>query len=315
MKRVLVVYYTQTGQLGSVVRSLTAPLAASPEVALRVVRLQPQPPYPFPWPLFRFLDVFPESVYLESPPIQPVDVAADESFDLVIIAYQVWFLSPSLPVTAFLKSETGRRLLGGKPIVTIITCRNMWLMAQEKMKRLLSDMGARLIDNVVLTDRGGLSTFVTTPRWLLTGRNDGFWGFPRAGIAAADIVACERFGRALGDALARNEERAGKPLLSGLRAVDVDERLIASERVGQRSFLVWGRLLRAVGPQGSWRRLPVLLVYVVFLVSLILTVVPLTMMLKALLRPLVARRLAAQKAYFEQPSGSSAHRMSTLRGG
>lgn len=315
MKRVLVVYYTQTGQLGAVVRRLTAPLADRPDVVLRLLPLEPEPAYPFPWPFFRFLDAFPESVYLDPPPLKPIEVAADESFDLIILAYQVWFLSPSLPVTAFLKSETGRRLLAGKPIVTIIACRNMWLMAQEKMKQLLTDAGARLIDNVVLTDRGGLSTFITTPRWLLTGRNDGFWGFPPAGIAAADVLGCERFGHALAHALARDEERAGQPLLRGLRAVEVDERLIASERVGQRSFLVWGRLLRAVGPPGSWRRLPVLLVYVVFLVSLILTVVPLTLLLKALLRPLLARRLAAQKAYFEQPSGSSRHRLSTARGG
>ena len=54
-------------------------------------------------------------------------VRADEQFDLVILAYQVWYLAPSGPITAFLKSEAGRRLLHGRPVVTVIACRNMWL--------------------------------------------------------------------------------------------------------------------------------------------------------------------------------------------
>jgi hypothetical protein len=310
MKRVLVLYYTQTGQLSAIVRRLTAPLQARADVSLRMVALQPQTPFPFPWTFFEFLDIFPESVYLDPPPNRSIDIAAGESFDLVILAYQVWFLSPSLPVTAFLKSDAARRLLVGKPVITVIGCRNMWLIAQEKTKRLLQDLGAHLIDNIVLTDRGGFSTFITTPRWLLTGRKEGFWGLPAAGIAADDIAATARFGHALANALARDEERTGRPLLSGLQAANVDVRLIASERVAHRSFLVWGRLLRAAGPAGSWRRRPILLVYVVFLVALIITVVPISIALKALLRPLIAGALARQKIYYEQPSGSSAERVS-----
>jgi hypothetical protein len=314
MKRVLVVYYSQTGQLGAVVRSLAAPLASSRDVELRVIELRPQAPHPFPWPLSRFFDAFPECIYLDPPPIEPLEVGPNEQFDLVILAYQVWFLSPSLPITAFLKSDAARRLLAGKPVVTLIACRNMWLMAQEQMKNLLSAIGARLIDNIVLTDRGGLSTFITTPRWLLTGRRSGFWGMPPAGVTEGDIAASARFGRALAAALARNEERSGKPLLTGLKAVEVDVRLIASERLGYRSFRVWARLLRAVGKPGSARRRPVLAIYVIFLVCVILIVVPITVLLKALLRPLLAPQLQRQKAYFEQPSGSSAQRMNVFHG-
>jgi len=312
MKRVLVVCYSQTGQLGEVVRNVTAPLAESAAIELRVIALQPERPYPFPWGFFSFLDAFPESVRLDPGPIRPIDVASDEHYDLVILAYQVWFLSPSQPVTAFLKSDAARRLLAGKPVVTLIACRNMWLMAQEKTKALLAALGARLIDNVVFTDRGGFSTFITTPRWLLTGRREAFWGMPRAGVNDADIAAGSRFGRALLSALARDEERSGVPLLRGLQAATVDVRLIASERIAHRSFLIWGRLLRAVGPPGSRRRRPVLLVYVVFLICMIITVVPISMLVKALLRPLLARRLVQQQNYFEQPSGSMSERMGTL---
>ena len=84
----------------------------------------------------------------------------------------------------------------------------MWLIAQEKMKALLDDLGARLIDNVVLADQGkSLYTFVTTPRWLLTGKKDAFWFFPKAGIYEEEIASSSRFGARLCDALQKNEEQ------------------------------------------------------------------------------------------------------------
>ncbi len=47
----------------------------------------------------------------------------------------------------------------------------MWIMAQEKVKVLLKELEATLIDNVVLIDKGSsLETFITTPRWMLTGK-------------------------------------------------------------------------------------------------------------------------------------------------
>ena len=92
-------------------------------------------------------------------------------------------------------------------------------------------------------------------------------------------------------------------MLSGLGAVRVDEKLIASERVGSRSFHVWGRLMLALGPQGSRARTCGLLLYVAFLVTLILTLVPVTALLKKLLSPLLRGRTQRQKAYFAAPSG------------
>src|SRR3546814_19926645 len=61
MKRVLVVYFSQTGQLRRVAESLCAPLTAA-GVEVDWCALQPRQPYPFPWPFFRFFDQFPETV-------------------------------------------------------------------------------------------------------------------------------------------------------------------------------------------------------------------------------------------------------------
>jgi len=310
MKRVLVVHYSQSGQLSAVLHSITAPLERDPDIEVVYENLKPVQDFPFPWSFFRFLDAFPESVYLDPPEMQPLSVDPSSRFDLIILGYTVWYLSPSQPITGFLKSDAGRRLLKGTPVVTVTACRNMWLKAQEKVKAMLADVGALHIDHAALIDQGpAAATFFSTPRWLLTGRKDAFWGFPPAGIAESEIAGASRFGRAIAAALRNGDVLAQAPLLRGLEAVKVDDRLIASEHIAHRSFLIWGKLLRKVGKPGAPQRLPVLLLYVTFLITMIAVVVLPSMVVRVLLRPLSKKRTGAQKAAYELPSGSESFRM------
>jgi hypothetical protein len=304
MKKVLVVHFSQTGQLARIVRQLAAPLAAAPDVRLVEEVLRPIAPYPFPWPFWRFLDAMPESALLEPPALEPFAVPAEAQFDLIILAYQVWFLAPAGPITAFLKSDAGRRLLRGRPVVTVVACRNMWLTAQESVKELLREAGCRLQDHVAFCDPGRtLATLVTTPRWMLTGRRDAFLGLPAAGVAEREIATAERFGRALLGGLRAGRELGGAPLLAGLGAVRVDPQLIFSERAGKRMFALWSRVIRFAGPPGCPLRRPLLALFCVYLVAVIATVVPASLLLQRMLRPLLARRLEAQRVLLELPSG------------
>jgi len=304
MKRVLLVHFSQTGQLARVARRLTSPLAAAGDVELVEEVLRPRRPYPFPWPAWRFLDAMPETVLLEPPALEPLTAGADECFDLVVLAYQVWYLAPSGPMTAFLKSEEGRRLLRGRPVVTVIACRNMWLVAQETVKHLIQEAGGRLRDNVAFVDGGGtLASFVTTPRWVLTGRRDAFWGLPAAGVAEEEIRNADRFGRALLAGLRADRERSDEPMLTGLGAARVNPRLIFSERAGQRVFSLWSRLIRRGGAPGSAGRRLMLALFCAYLIAVILTLVPLSLLVQRLMIPLFSRRLESQRTYFELPSG------------
>lgn len=315
-KRILVVYWSQSGQTEKIARSMVAPLE---EAGMTVVhkRLEPAVEYPFPWSVIRFLDVFPESVHLDPPAMAPLfDAGESTDFDLVIVVYQVWFLSPSPPVTGFLKSEEGRRVLRDTPVVTVTACRNMWLTAQEKVKAMLDDAGARHRDHVAVTDPGPpLATFITTPRWMLTGRRGerGGW-LPPAGVSEEQIRGMARFGRALLDGLSRDAEREDTPMLSGLAAAPVDRRFIMSETIGHRSFRIWGKLIRLFGRQGQKRRWPVLYVYMVFLILMIVTVVPVSLLIQAVARPLLAGRLAEKQRAFESPSGAGRERMEVFDG-
>lgn len=301
MKRVLLVHFSQTGQLSRIARELTAPLAHAHDIELVVEELRPREPYPFPWPAWRFLDAMPESVALDPPALERLSEKTRGHFDLVIVAYQVWYLAPSGPITAFLKSTD---VLRGRPVVTVVACRNMWLTAQETVKRLIQEAGGELRDNVVFTDQGStLASFITTPRWLLTGKRDAFWGLPPAGVAESEIAAAPRFGHALVSALRAGRERVRAPMLAGLGAAKVDPRLIFSERAGSRAFGAWSRIIRLGGRQGSIARVPLLALFCIYLVAMILVVVPPSLILQRLLRPLLARKLQSAKAYFELPSG------------
>ena len=309
MGRILVIYYTQTGQLRRIARSMLEPLVRRPDVEVVWHEVVPKPAYPFPWKFLSFLDAFPESVYLDPPSVAAGDFDPDAHYDLVILAYQVWFLAPSLPVMGFLKSPQAR-VLRGKRVVTVIACRNMWTAAHGSMLEKLRARGAQLADNVVFTDQGPLwSTFITTPWWLLTGNQGPLFNvLPKAGISDKEISRAARFGHALADALPRICRGEPGPFLAGLQAVKVNPLTMMAERVGHRSFRLWGALMRAVGGPGDVRRKPLLLVYALFLIGAIVLVLPVTLTLAAIATRL-SQRVAAQALELEAPTGSSGERL------
>ena len=310
VKKVLLVQYSQSGQLSEVAKSVTAPLATSDSIELHTLTLSPEKSFPFPWPLISFFNIFPECVYLDPPALKPFEIDKNQKFDLIILAYQVWFLAPSLPISAFLQSEDGKRLLHDTPVITLIGCRNMWVMAQQAVVQLLNKANAHLIDNIVLTDQGStLASFITTPRWVLTGKKNAFLGFPAAGISTQDIQQSKRFGHAIHDALNNDDEKNNKPILTGLGAAKVDISVVQSEKAGYRSFRIWGKLLRTIGKPTNPLRKLVLVLYIIFLVALIITVVPITMVLQKLMQPLFKKKFQTLKEHYELPSGSATDRI------
>jgi len=303
MKKVLVLYYSQSGQMKRMVDSVTAPLKESGALKVDYRKIEPVDAYPYPWPFYPFFDAFPEAIYMNGCEVKEIE-ALEEEYDLIILGYTVWFLSPSIPVTGFMKSEQAKEIFKDKPVVTLIACRDMWVMAQEKMKNLLSDVGATLIDNVVLTDQGGsIYAFITTPRWLLTGKKDPFWIFPAAGVSEKELQESRRFGVRLLEGLQHDEEKKGTPMLRNMGAVTVDGKLVGTEKIATRSFMVWGKLIQAAGAPGSSARKVVITIYAFFLATLVLTVVPLNIMVRKLIYPFRKEAIEESVKYYEKPSG------------
>ena len=309
MRKILIVSYSQTGQLTKIVDSISGPLLNDEHIKIDTLNIKPKIQFPFPWSFFKFFQVMPESVYMKKIELDNTLSSIhlkenDQPYDLIILSYQVWFLSPSLPISSFLQSKEAKALFNNTPVMTVIGCRGMWLTAQEKMKSLLTNLNAKLVDNIVLTDECGAGfSFLATPLWMLTGKKKAVSWIPKAGVSEQDIEQAQRFGVALKNRLHENNTKISTPIMSNLSAVKINEKLIISEKIGHRSFKVWGKLLMILGPQNSFRRQFGLCFYFMFLLTLIVTIVPITALIIKLVSPIFRSSIAKQKAYYAKPSG------------
>jgi flavodoxin len=302
MKKVLVLYYSQSGQLKSVVDSFISKLPDN-EIKVDVKAIETVETYPYPWTFYEFFDEFPESVYMDGCKVKEIE-DLEEDYDLIILGYTIWFLAPSSPIVGFLKSTQAKKIFNNKPVVTLIACRDMWVLAQEKTKELLNNVDAKLIDNVALTDQGkGIYSFATTPRWMLTGKKDAFGIFPPAGILQSDIDNASRFGQRLNEALKKDKEKELNPLLENLNAVNVNGKLIGSEIIATRSFKIWSKFIKLFGKKKSLGRKIAISIYTVFLVLLVFTIVPLNLLARKFLNTFQKEKLDALEKKYEQPSG------------
>ena len=160
----------------------------------------------------------------------------------------------------------------------------------------------------------GAISVITTPWWLLSGNRGPYLNglLPRAGVWESDIKAATRFGKAIATQLPQRSAGDSSPMLKGLGAVIVHPGLITSEMIVKRSFRLWGALLRTCGKPGTFLRRLVLGFYVLFLVAMLLTIVPVVFVLKTLLSPLMRARIAQQRQYFAAPSGESRENTSEM---
>ncbi len=107
-----------------------------------------------------------------------------------------------------------------------------------------------------------------------------------------------------------NLEKEQVSICSGLKAVNVDEKLIKSEQIGTKSFMIWGgKLIRKIGKAGDLKRRPFIALYTVFLILIIMTVVPINMIVQSIIRKVNKEKILKQKAFYEMPSGSDDFRM------
>ena len=293
--RVLVLWYSQSGQLKRAAEAFAAPLS---ERGFDVTwqKLEPRSEFPFPWSVGDFLKVFPDTVGGQAASLEPPAVTPGERFDLVVVAYTVWYLSPSLPAQGLFASPL-RAVLRDTPVVTLIACRNMWVTAEGKMRRLIAGAGGRHAGTVALTDDGpAWATLVTTPKWLLTGSRAGFLKiFPPAGISAESIAAVKPFAATLADRF--DTVAAGRgPAFDGLDTMSVDRPMVLPDIVIGRLFRPAARALSAARAGGGAGAGVALGVFGLWLVtSVVVTVATLALAqiaLSPITRRIVDRRLA-----------------------
>ena len=280
MKRILVVYYTQSGQLKEIIDSVLSPLT---EVTIDFLPIDTTEPFPFPWTGETFFGAFPES-YLQIPqPLKPFEFVHTD-YDLVILGYQVWYLSPSIPFNSFLQSEAGKQLLQGKPVITVSGTRNMWVMAQQKVKKLLTNCGAHLVGNIALTDRHhNHISVITIVQWLFSGnKNKRYLGvFPKAGVADKDIQGASVYGTLIAPHLQTGDYTGLQQAIVAHGGVHYKRFLLSAEKKGNRLFGIWAKMI-----YGSKKRKFLLKCFRIYLYIAIWVLMPIVWLLYWLTYPL-----------------------------
>lgn len=276
MKEVLIIYYSQTGQLLTILENIARNIQGD-NVRISYYEVVPKPAYDFPWKKEKFYDSFPES-FLQIPTDfeSPSKTILDKKYDLVILGYPVWYLTPSIPINSFLKAADAKLLLKDTPVVTVVACRNMWFMAQEKMKKLLLDVGAKLVGHIALVDRNiNHISVITIAHWMFSGRKDRYLGiFPKPGVSDKDIKEAERFGAPIKQALLSNNYDALQNEILALNGVRVNPFLIMTDKRGNVLFSKWANHIIRKGEPGNPKRLKWIGFFKIYLLFAIWVIAP-----------------------------------------
>jgi len=295
-KKILAIYYSQSGQLGEIVDSFTQPLAeAGNEV--EKVSIKPVKPYDFPWTGKRFFDVMPDCVLGNPIDLEPFSFKY-ERYDLIVLGYQSWFLSPSIPVNSLLQHPRFRAVLKDTPVITLTGARNMWLNAFERVRQSLKGAGARLVGNLALVDRHhNAISFVTIFYWLLTGKKDRYLNlFPKPGVADEDIAGLAVQGKDVLPRLNNEEWDTLQQQWIDKKAVDVKYQLMFTEIKAKTIYAAWAKFIVKRKNRDLW-----ISVFKYYLLVAFFIGAPILMGIDALLiKPFSAKRIKSRKNYYLQ---------------
>jgi hypothetical protein len=291
-KKILAIYYSQSGQLAEIIDNFTSPLeTAGHEV--EKVRIETDPAYDFPWTTERFYAVMPSCVFGVPVALKPFRLR-HASYDLIILGYQAWFLFPSIPVNSLLHHPVLRAVLPGTPVITITGARNMWVNAFTEVRKMLGQAGANLVGNIALVDRHpNHISYLTIFHWLLGGKKSRYLGFfPYPGVSAADIGHTRVFGEIV---LKHLDDLAG--LQAGLmqaKAVDLKYSLLLLETKAVPTYFIWARFIVKRKKRNGW-----LAVFKYYLVFSLFVAAPVILILNGIfIRPFSKKRMLAKKNHY-----------------
>lgn len=244
--KVLVIYYSQTGQLKEIAQNLVQPFENNEKYDVDYYNIKPVKEFSFPWNNSTFYEAFPETFQqipaaIEAPP----EYILQTDYDLIILAYQVWFLTPSIPINSFMKSEYAERILKGKKVVTTIGCRNMWAKAQDKMKHLIKEVGGILVGNVALVDRHlNHISVITILHWMLGGKKTKKFGiFPKPGVSDIDIKNASKFGEIILAADEGNDFESLQNKIIKAGGVNIKPFIILMDEKANKMFAFWSKFI------------------------------------------------------------------------
>jgi len=294
-KKVLVLYYSQTGQLKDIVDNFIQPFQGL-DVIVERHQLFPVNDFSFPWTDENFYEAMPESVLGKTVELQAFQLK-ETKYDLVVFAYQPWYLSLSIPANSIIQHPTVQNILKGTDVVTLIGSRNMWLSSQEKLKKILKEAGANLVGNIALSDRHqNHVSALTIMHWMFTGKKTRKLGwFPLPGISDADIQNASTFGKTVSFFLMNNSFEGLQNQLVAQQAVDVQPNYVFIEQVAPRLFLIWANIIAK-----RKNRTLLLKFFKYYLLFALFIIAPIVLTINAIFfRPFLGKKVKRQIAYYQ----------------
>ncbi|MGB0402841.1 MAG: dialkylresorcinol condensing enzyme DarA [Salibacteraceae bacterium] len=298
MKKVLVVYYSQTGQLRKILDKITNEIQ---DCEIEHFQIELEHKFPFPWNRKDFFSVMPDCVNEKAYPLVEKKPSSKD-YDLIILGYQVWFLSPSIPLTSFLKSGLGAELLNGKNVMTVIGGRNMWVMAHESVKKSLKALNSNLIGNVALMDRApNLISVVTIIYWLFHNKTGRLLNlFPTPGVKEIDINKGEVVGKELSRAIQNNSFSQLQNKIIEAKAVALKHDIISMETKAKRVFGVWATIINGAGKLGKFPKKIALFIFEIYLYLVIILISPLISIFSTFVAIFRRKAIAKKMSYYSQ---------------
>jgi len=300
MKKILILYYSQSGQLTEIVKNFAKPFENSDECSVTFSNIKPVNDFKFPWSGARFFDAFPESVEHIPCEIEPIDLG-DEKFDLIVFAYSVWYMSPSIPSNSFLCTEQAKRIFKDTPVITLLGVRNMWVVAQEYIKGEIAKLGGKLVGNIVLRDRSeNLTGIVTISYFMFSGKKGRFaWFFPKAGISEKDIIGVEKYGKIVKDYFISNDLDNLQENLVKEKAVKINSYLATTEQMAyKRVFTKWSKFILKKGGPGDPTRKTRVRIFAWYFPFAILVIAPIEYIFFLIFAPFRLKSIKRDIKYF-----------------
>ncbi len=301
-KNILVLYYTQSNQLEEILKKITLPISENISCNVTYYRYQMEDEFPFPWDGYSFFKCFKDSFLMNPQPIKKIPQEIfNQDYDLVILGYQVWYLSPSIPFNSLLKTKEISEFLHNKDIITISGTRNMWIMAHEKIKKTLKQLNGNIIGNIALTDRHiNHISVITIVHWMFSGVKKKYLKiFPLPGVAQKEINESSKFGEVILDYLfGKTPKHQLQNKLLEKRAIEIRPFLILMDKTANKMFAKWANLI-AKYPDKEKLLLKLFNYYLFFAIWFLS---PIVYVLYLLFYPLKRKKYQKEKLYYSSVS-------------
>ncbi len=293
-KKILVIYYSQSGQLGDIIQSLTTPLLQAGN-SIETVRVVPTTAYPFPWTGKSFFAVMPDCVLSVPGELKSFELK-ETSYDLIILGYQAWFLSPSIPSNTILNHPSVKAVLKNTPVIAITGARNMWISAMERIKKSLKESNAKLVGNIALVDKhANFISFVTIFYWMFKGKKERYLNiFPKPGVSNEDIDHCKVFGNTIKKHIDKGNYDGLQDELIEQKAVVVKYNLMFIESKAKRLFAIWANIIAKRKNKTAW-----LVAFKYYLIIALFIAAPVILTIDAIFfKPFLSGRIKRQKQHY-----------------